>query len=95
MQLRWTAEAAHDLERIAEYLLTHTLDRAHELVRAVYDAPSALMRFPNRGRVILELAKLDISGYRELSVPPYRIVYRADRASVPPAGLPCALAAGS
>jgi toxin ParE1/3/4 len=50
MQLRWTEEAANDLERIADYLLTHAPDRAPELVRAVYDAPSALLTFPNRGR---------------------------------------------
>jgi plasmid stabilization system protein ParE len=50
MQLRWTEEAADDLDRIADYLLTHAPDRASELVRAVYDAPSGLLTFPNRGR---------------------------------------------
>jgi addiction module RelE/StbE family toxin len=50
MHLRWTQEAANDLEHIADYLLTHAPDRAPELVRAVYDAPSALLTFPNRGR---------------------------------------------
>ena len=50
MQLRWTEEAADDLEHIAGYLLTHTPSRAQDLVRAVYDAPSDLLTFPNRGR---------------------------------------------
>lgn len=50
MQLRWTEEAANDLERIADYLLIHAPGRAADLVRAVYDAPSTLLRFPNRGR---------------------------------------------
>jgi addiction module RelE/StbE family toxin len=50
MQLRWTEEAANDLERIADYLLIHAPDRASELVGAVYDAPSKLLTFPNRGR---------------------------------------------
>ena len=50
MQLRWTVEAATDLERIADYLFTHTPDRAAELVRMVYDAPAALLTFPHRGR---------------------------------------------
>lgn len=31
MQLRWTEEAANDLERIADYLLTHAPERAPEL----------------------------------------------------------------
>ena len=43
MQRRWTEEAANDLERIADYLLTHAPDRASDLVRAVYDAPYALL----------------------------------------------------
>ena len=40
MQLRWTEEAADDLERTADYLLIHAPGRAPELIRAVYDAPS-------------------------------------------------------
>jgi addiction module RelE/StbE family toxin len=50
MQLRWTEEAANDLERIADYLLLHAPDRASELIRRVYNAPDALLTFPNRGR---------------------------------------------
>jgi toxin ParE1/3/4 len=50
MQLRWTEEAANDLERIADHLLLHAPDRASELLRRVYDAPAALLTFPNRGR---------------------------------------------
>jgi plasmid stabilization system protein ParE len=40
MQLRWTEEAAHDLERIADYLLEHAPDRAQDLIARVYDAPT-------------------------------------------------------
>ena len=70
MQLRWTEEAADDLERIADYLLLHT-ERATELVRAVYDAPATLLTFPNRGRP----GKKD--GTRELVLTPlpYIVVY--------------------
>lgn len=71
MQLRWTEDAANDLERIADYLLIHAHDRAQELVRRVYDAPATLLTFPNRGR----------SGKREgtrelvLAPLPYIVVY--------------------
>ncbi len=71
MQLRWTEEAADDLERIADYLLNHTPDRAPELVRAVYDAPSALLTFPNRGR----LGKKEGTRELVLSPLPYIVVY--------------------
>jgi hypothetical protein len=50
MQLRWSAEAASDLERITNYLFEETPQHAPELVRAIYKAPSALLTFPHRGR---------------------------------------------
>jgi plasmid stabilization system protein ParE len=50
MQLRWSKEAADDLERISNYLFEETPQHAPELVRAIYKAPSALLTFPRRGR---------------------------------------------
>ena len=76
MELRWTQEAAADLEHIADYLFEHTPEHAAPLVRALYDAPGTLLTFPNRGR----LGKKE--GTRELvmSPLPYIVVYtvRAD-----------------
>lgn len=71
MQLRWTEEAATDLERIADYLFEHVPDRAAELVRTVYDAPATLLTFPHRGR------QGKREGTRELvlSPLPYLVVY--------------------
>jgi len=72
MRLRWTEAAADDLEHIAGYLLTHAPSRAQDLVRAVYDAPSGLLTFPNRGRQGKK------EGTRELvlSPLPYIVVYK-------------------
>jgi plasmid stabilization system protein ParE len=50
MQLRWTEEAANDLERIADYLLIHAPGRAQDLIERVYNAPTTLLTFPSRGR---------------------------------------------
>jgi toxin ParE1/3/4 len=71
MQLRWTQEAATDLERIADYLFDHAPDRAEELVHTLYDAPATLLRFPQRGRPGRK------EGTRELVVSPlpYLLVY--------------------
>jgi toxin ParE1/3/4 len=71
MLLRWTREAAADLERIADYLFEHVPERAAELVRAVYDAPASLLEFPHRGRPGKK------AGTRELviSALPYVVVY--------------------
>jgi toxin ParE1/3/4 len=71
MQLRWTEEAANDLERIADYLLGHTPERASELIRFIYNAPTSLLTFPNRGRPGKK------EGTRELVLAPlpYIVVY--------------------
>ncbi len=71
MQLRWTTDAAADLERIADYLFEQVPERAADLVRAVYDAPAVLLEFPHLGRPGKK------AGTRELviSALPHLIVY--------------------
>ena len=72
MQLRWSEEAADDLERITNYLFGETPQHAPELVRAIYSAPAALLQFPHRGRHGKK------EGTRELVLTPlpYIVVYR-------------------
>ena len=72
MRLRWTAEAAADLEHIADYLFENAPGRAAELVREIYNAPSALLTFPYRGRPGKK------EGTREFVLPrlPYIVVYQ-------------------
>ena len=72
MQLRWSAEAASDLERITNYLFEETPQHAPELVRAIYKAPSALLTFPHRGRP----GKKQNTRELVLSPLPYIVVYR-------------------
>ncbi len=78
MRLRWTAEAASDLENIAEYLFDRTPEHAPEIVRILFNTPSLLKTFPNRGRPGRK------RGTRELIVRslPYVIIYRAVRNTV-------------
>jgi toxin ParE1/3/4 len=72
MELRWTGEAAADLEHITDYLFQNAPDRAPELVRGIYNAPAALLTFPYRGRAGKK------EGTRELvlSPLPYIVVYQ-------------------
>ena len=72
MELRWTEEAAADLEHITDYLFQNAPERAAELVREIYNAPAALLTFPYRGRAGKE------GGTRELvlSSLPYIVVYQ-------------------
>ena len=72
MELRWTEEAAADLEHITDYLFQNAPERAAELVRGIYNAPAALLTFPCRGRAGRK------EGTRELvlSSLPYIVVYQ-------------------
>jgi toxin ParE1/3/4 len=72
MQLRWSGEAADDLERITNYLFEEVPQHAPELVRAIYHAPQVLLQSPHRGRPGKK------KGTRELvlSPLPYIVVHR-------------------
>jgi addiction module RelE/StbE family toxin len=72
MELRWTEEAAEDLEHITDYLFQNAPERATDLVREIYIAPSALLTFPYRGRAGRK------HGTRELVLLPlpYIVVYQ-------------------
>lgn len=72
MQLRWSEEAADDLERITNHLFEQTPPHAPEVVRTIYQAPATLLQFPHRGRLGRK------EGTRELvlSPLPYIVVYR-------------------
>ena len=50
MLLGSSEEAAHDLERISDYLFEETPEHAPELVRAIYRTPYVLLTFPHRRR---------------------------------------------
>jgi len=71
MRLRWTEEAANDLERIADYLVQNTPGRAQGLIERIYDATGSLLTLPDRGR------PGKVKGTRELVLTalPYVVVY--------------------
>jgi toxin ParE1/3/4 len=72
MRIRWTFNAAEDLEHIWNYLRVHHPDFAERTVRRVYDEIRALIQAPRLGRIGRE------DGTRELVISglPYIAVYR-------------------
>lgn len=67
-----TAEAFEYIAQDRPQAASQWLDRLLELV-------STLAEFPERGRVVPELAREDI---REVILPPYRVIYRRDSKQV-------------
>jgi toxin ParE1/3/4 len=72
MQVRWTSEAAQDLDNVAKYLFEQTPAHAPRLIREICKAPNELKMFPHRGRPGKK------EGTRELvlSSLPYILVYQ-------------------
>jgi toxin ParE1/3/4 len=50
MRVRWTTNAADDLESICDYIAETNPDSARRVTRAVVDGVASLIVFPNRGR---------------------------------------------
>ncbi len=78
MRIRWSPDAAADLQKIIEYIRLENPMSAQRIGRAIYDRLKMLETFPHGGR----LGRVE--GTRELALPPlpfivvYRIVEHSD-----------------
>lgn len=63
MRVRWTADAAGDLQGICDYIAERRPDSARRIAQAVVQGIAALNTFPNRGR------QGRVEGTRELVFP--------------------------
>lgn len=73
IRIRWTEQAARNLEDIKAFISNDSPAYALAIVSRLYRSALQLQEFPDLGRVVPELEQSDI---RELVRPPYRIVYR-------------------
>jgi toxin ParE1/3/4 len=73
MEIRWSAPAAQDLERICAWIDHDNPEAARRIPKAIYEGCGQLSKFPNIGR-----ASSRMSGRRELAFPPlpYIAVYQ-------------------
>jgi plasmid stabilization system protein ParE len=51
MRIRWTVDAASDLERIAQHIREDNSTAAINVIRTITGGVSRLRRFPRRGRI--------------------------------------------
>ena len=78
-RLIWTTPALDDLDDIASYIAAENLTAARALVRRVVDAVERLRHHPDLGRWVPEV---DSKLYREVIVPPCRVIYRRDGSKI-------------
>lgn len=71
MEVRWSPEAADDLERIVRHIQRDSLEVARKVAAIIIDSVGGLSMFPKRGRMGR------IAGTRELVITlPWIAVYR-------------------
>jgi toxin ParE1/3/4 len=75
-EVRLTLGAEKDLQALYDHVFEHRSPaQADALLSALLEAVDTLERFPERGVAPNELAALGIRDYRQLLLPPYRIIY--------------------
>jgi plasmid stabilization system protein ParE len=72
-QIRWTPQAADDLQAIHDFVARDSAYYARLVVERLVESIEQLKQFPDSGRVVPEL---DDPHIREIVRSPYRIVYR-------------------
>lgn len=72
-QIRWTPQAADDLEAIADFIALDSIHYAGLFVLNVLAAIERLQQFPMLGRTVPEVGNPTI---REIILGNYRIIYR-------------------
>lgn len=78
----WAPVAQRDLADILLYLEQESPSAARRLLGRIEEAAASLQELATRGRRVPELAALELLEYRELVLPPYRLIYRAGREHV-------------
>jgi len=72
----WSNIAENDLKNIIEYIAADSQSNALKIFKNIKQKASSLYTFPDRNRIVPELRDHGILQYRELIIPPWRILYR-------------------
>jgi toxin ParE1/3/4 len=75
-QIVWASVAENDLREIIEYIAIDNPTNPLKTLQKIKQRVLRLYTLPERGRVVPELQDQSILIYRELVVPPWRIIYR-------------------
>ena len=81
-QVYWSKTAKQDLEEIIKYLGTMSENVAREKYSLIKETAEKLKHFPDKGRIIPELERNNITKYREIVVSPWRLMYKVDQSRV-------------
>ena len=80
--VKWAAIAEQDLTAIIKYIHSDNPLAAKDSLERIKAKVSNLESLPHRGRIVPELMQQGILQYRELIIPPWRIIYRISDSNV-------------
>ena len=81
-KIQWAEVAEKDLKAIVEYIAEDSPTNALKILKKIKQKASSLYTLPERGRIVPELQDQGILIYRELIIPPWRIIYRISEMKV-------------
>jgi toxin ParE1/3/4 len=81
-KVEWAEVAGNDLKNIIEYIAEDSPVNALKILNKIKQKASSLYTLPERGRIVPELQDQGILIYRELIIPPWRIIYRISEKKV-------------
>lgn len=77
----FTRHAEEDIKGIFSFIADREEpDIAEAILRKFIQARDSLRELPDRGRIPPELKRVNILSYREIQVPPYRVIYQVSKA---------------
>jgi toxin ParE1/3/4 len=78
----WANIAESDLKDIIEHISIDSPQNALEILKKIKQEASGLYALPERGRIVPELKDQGILQYREIVIPPWRLIYRISERKV-------------
>lgn len=81
-QVWWTQTARQDLRKIIEYITSDSEIQARRVYLTIKQKAQNLQQIPLQGRIVPELGYYGIINFRELIIPPWRLIYRTDEHNV-------------
>ena len=78
----WTHTAENDLLGIIEYIAQNSVENALNILEKIKKQVSELYFSPKRCRIVPELANQGINQYRDMVIPPWRVIYKISESTV-------------
>lgn len=74
----WTDAAQNDLSTLIEHIYQESPQNTRTIFHTIRERAKSLTQFPQRGRIVPELADIGLFTYRELIVERWRLIYKID-----------------